>query len=205
MIIEEAVMKKEKPAFLLELRFMGPAEDRFDKALKKHMELHEGVCLPDLLKFLYQSSLGSFHLLEMMDQTKMINWIRRNLEKTRPSDGLLVEELLDRKWVRLNFGPYKKKYGNDYLNIYEAFMKAKNMKQGRQEEFRRLVKELIEVFQKRRIRPISDEPQALSLVLAFLEEYKKSDYPPVHHSKSYMLKNTSDYLVIPRSSLNEIS
>ena len=189
----------------MELKFAGPAEDRFDKALKKQMEFHEGVCLPDLLKFLYQSSLGSLHLLEMMDQTKMMDWIKRNLEKTRPSDGFLVEELLGRKWARLNFGPYKKKYGNDYLKIYEAFMKAKNMKPGRQEEFKRLVEELIEVFQKRRVRPVSDEPQFLSRVLAFLEEYKKSDYPPVHHSKSYMLKNTSDYLVIPRSSLNEIT
>jgi len=198
-------VKNEKRLSSLELRFVGRAEDRFTSALEGHMELHEGVGLSDLLKFLYQSSLGSHHLLEMMDETEMLNWIRKNLENTHPSDGSLTEELYGKKWVRLNFGPYKKKYGNAYQKIYEAFMKAKNMKQGRQEEFRRLVKELIEVFQKRRIRPISDEPQALSLVLAFLEEYKKSDYPPVHHSKSYMLKNTSDYLVIPRSSLNEIS
>jgi hypothetical protein len=198
-------MKKEKPISSLELRFMGPAEDRFGKALKRHMELHEGVCLSDLLKFLYHSSLGSFHLLEMMDQTKMMKWIRRNLEKTQPSDGLLVEELLGRKWVRLNFGPYKKKCGNDYVKIYKAFMKAKNIKPGHEEEFRRFVQELIEAFQKGRIRPISDEQQVLSLALAFLEKYKKSDYPQVHHSKSYMLKNTSDYLVIPRSSLNEIT
>jgi hypothetical protein len=198
-------MKKEKLICLLELEFVAPAEDDFEKALKKHMELHEGVCLSDLLKFLYQSSLGSFHLFELMDQTKMKNWIKRNLEKTTPSGGLLAEELLGRKWVRLNFGPYKKRYGNDYQKIHKAFMKVKNVKPGRHTEFRRLLEELIDVFQRGRIRSISDEPKALCQILDFLEEYKKSAHTPVHHSKSYMLKNTSDYLVIPRSSLYEIT
>jgi formylmethanofuran dehydrogenase subunit E len=45
----------------------------------------------------------------------------------------------------------------------------------------------------------------LSLVEDFLKEYEEKDYPPVHHSKSYMVKNSSDYLVIPRSGLVEIT
>ena len=102
-------MKNEKRLSLLELRFVGRAEDDFIKVLREYMELHEGVSLIDLLKFLYQSSLGSFHLLEMMNETKMLNWIKKNLENTQPSDGSLAEELYGKKWVRLNFGPYKKR------------------------------------------------------------------------------------------------
>jgi hypothetical protein len=194
-------VKNEKRLSLLELRFVGRAEDDFTKVLRKHMELHEGVSLFDLLKFLYQSSLGSFHLLEMMNETKMLNWIKKNLENTQPSDGSLVEELYGRKWVRLNFGPYKKRYGNDYRKIYEAFMKAKNMKQGHVEEFRKLLESLIDAFRRGRIQFVSYEPRALSLVEGFLKEYEEEGYPPVHHSKAYMLKNSSDYLVVPRSSL----
>jgi len=37
-----------------------------------------------------------------------------------------------------------------------------------------------------------------------LKEYEEKGYPPIHHSKTYMLKNSDDYLVIPRSSLVEI-
>jgi formylmethanofuran dehydrogenase subunit E len=194
-------VKNEKHLTLLELRFVGRAEDDFAEALRKHMELHEGVSLFDLLKFLYQSSLGSFHLLEMMNETKMLNWIKKNLENTQPSDGSLVEELYGRKWVRLNFGPYKKRYGNEYRKIYEAFMKAKNMKQGHEKEFRKLLKSLLDVFRKGRIQSVSSESRTLSLVEDFLKEYEENGYRPVHHSKAYMLKNSSDYLVVPRSSL----
>lgn len=197
-------MKNEKHLSLLELRFVGRAEDDFTKALRKHIELHERVSLLDLLKFLYQSSLGSFHLLEMMNETKALNWIKKNLENTQPSDGSLVEELYGRKWVRLNFGPYKRRYDNDYRKIYKAFVEAKNMKQGREEEFRKLLENLLDAFRKGRIQSVSAEPRTLSLLENFLKEYEEKGYPPVHHSKAYMLKNSSDYLVVPRSSLADI-
>ena len=198
-------MKNEKRLNSLELRFARRAEDDFDETLKKHMELHEGVCLFDLLKFLYQSSLGSFHLLEVMSETELLNWIRKSLENTRPSAGALVEELYGKKWVRLDFGPYKMKYGNDYQKIYRAFAEAKKMKRGQPTEFGKLLERLIDAFRKGRIQFIADEPKALSIVLDFLKEYEEKGYPPIHHSKSYMLKNSSDYLVIPRSSLGEMT
>jgi hypothetical protein len=79
------------------------------------------------------------------------------------------------------------------------------MKRGQPEEFRKLVEKLNEAFRRGRIEPISHEPRTLSLVEDFLKEYEEKDYPPVHHSKSYMVKNSSDYLVIPRSGLVEIT
>jgi len=64
-------MGNEEPLSVIELKFAGCAEGRFTKALKKQMELHEGVTFMDLLKFLYQSSLGPFHLFEMMNETEL--------------------------------------------------------------------------------------------------------------------------------------
>lgn len=164
-------VKNEKYLSSLELRFVGRAEDHFTKVLKKHMELHEGLTLFDLLKFLYQSSLGSFHLLDLMDESRMPDWIKKNLEKTRPSDGPLIEELYGKKWVRLNFGAYKKKYGNDHQKIYEAFVKARNTKQERPEEFKRLLKKLVDALEGGKIQSISRNPLALSLFKDFLKEY----------------------------------
>jgi len=194
-------VKNEKRLSLLELRFVGSSEDDFTKSLRKHMERHEGVRLSDLLKFLYQSSLGSFHLLEMMNETEMLSWIKKNLKNTQPSEGPLVEELYSKKWVRLNFGPYKKNYGNEYRKIFEGFMEAKKMKRSSVGEFRKLLESLIDAFRKGRIQPVTYEPRALRLVEDFLEKYEDEGYPPVHHSEAYMLKSSSDYLVVPRSSV----
>ncbi len=188
-----------------ELRFVGRADDCFGKALKKQMQLHEGVGLPDLVKFLYQSSLGSFHLLELMDETELLNWIRRSLKSTMPSDGLLVENLYGRTWVRLNFGPYKKRYDDDYQRIYRAFMKVKTVKHGQMEVFRKLLKNLIDTFRKGKILSVNSEPEIGRLAEEFLEEYEKRGFPIIHHSQTYMQKNCSDYLVLPRSSLSEIT
>jgi formylmethanofuran dehydrogenase subunit E len=63
---------------------------------------------------------------------------------------------------------------------------------------------LIDAFREGRIQFVSHESEALSLVEGFLREYEEKGYPPLHHSKAYMLKNGSDYLVVPRSSLVRI-
>jgi len=197
-------MNKKERLSAIELKFVGCAGDPFARALKKQMEIHEGVTFMDLLKFLYQSSLGSFHLLEMMNETELGNWIRKNLEDAKPSDGPLTEELYDEKWVRLNFGPYKKKYGNDYQRIHEAFATAKSMKQGELREYKALLKKLVDAIKKEETSPLANEPLFFSLVESFLREYEENGYPPIHHSKTYMLKNSSEYLVIPYSSLDKI-
>jgi hypothetical protein len=197
-------MSNEEPLSVIELKFTGCAEDRFTKALKKQMQLHEGVTFIDLLKFLYQSSLGPFHLFEMMNETELKNWTRKNMKKAKSSDGPLAEELYGKKWVRINFGPYKKRFGNDYKRIYEAFVKAKRMRQGQLKEYTNLLRRLVDAIKKGKIKPVTKEPRLLSLVENFLDEYEKKDYPPIHHSKTYMLRNSSEYLVVPSSSLNTI-
>jgi hypothetical protein len=196
-------VENEKYLSSLELRFVGDAEDHFTKALKKQMELHEGVTFMDLLKFLYQSSLGPFHLFEMMNETELKGWIRKNLEDAKPSDGLLIEELYGKKWVRLNFGPYKRRYGNDYQRIHVVFANAKRMKKGKLKEYAELLRKLVDSIRKGKVQPVTEEPRILSLIENFLEEYEKKDYPPIHHSETYMLRNNSEYLVIPYPGLDK--
>ena len=197
-------MRRASPLISIELQFTGRAEDSFSNALKEQMELHDGVTFMDLLKFLYQSSLGPFHLFEMMDEIQLKDWIKENLEDAKPSDGPLTERLYGKKWVRVNFGPYKKRFGNDYQRIYEILAEAKSIKQGQLREYRSLLKKLVDAIAKGKIRPATEEPRILQLVDSFLKEYEKEDYPPIHHSETYMLKNTSEYLVVPCSSENKL-
>jgi hypothetical protein len=196
-------MSNEERLSTIELKFTGCAEDHFTKALKQQMELHEKVTFMDLLKFLYQSSLGPFHLFEIMDETELKGWIRKNLEDAKPSDGPLTEELYGKKWVRVNFGPYTKRFGNDYKRICEAFVKAKRMKHGQQKEYTDLLKKLVNAIRREKIRPLNEEPMFFSLVESFLREYEEKDFPPIHHSQTYMLRNSSEYLVVPYSSPNK--
>ena len=197
-------MKEADNLTSTELCFAGHAEDAFAHALKEQIELHESVTLMDLLKFLYQSSMGPFHLFEMMDEAQLKEWIRRNLDDSRPSDGQLIEKLYGEKWVRVNFGPYKKRFGNDYQRIYKLFAEAKEMKHGQLEEYRDLLKKLLHLVATGKIRSKTDGSNMLRPVQIFIKKYQEKDYPPIHHSKNYMLKNTSEYLVVPRSSIDKL-
>jgi hypothetical protein len=198
-------MSNEELLCAIELKFTGDAEERFTKALRKQMELHGGVTFMDLLKFLYQSTLGPFHLFEMMNETELKSWIRKNIKKAKVCDGLLAEGLYGKKWMRINFGPYKKRFGNDYKRIYKALVKVKCMKQGQLKEYTDLLWRLVDALRKGKIKPVTEEPRFLSLVENFLEEYEEKDYPPIHHSKIYMLRNSSEYLVVPYSILDKIA
>jgi hypothetical protein len=204
MPLGEIKMNDDEPLSSIELKFTGHAENSFENILKRQMELHEGVTFIDLLKFLYQSSLGPFHIFEMMDENRMMNWIKRNLENANFSNGPLIEELYGKKWVRLNLAAYKKKCGSDYRNLFEAFIRSKSMKKGQLKEFEELQEKLVAAVRKGRIDPLTCEPRILLLLEDFLKRYKEKGYPPIHHSEVYTQKNDAEYLVIPRSSLNEL-
>ena len=197
-------MNDEKHLSSIELKFTGGAEDYFENVIKRQMELHEGVTFIDLLKFLYQSSLGPFHIFEMMDENSIIDWIKRNLENASLSNGPLVEELYGKKWVRVDLAAYRKKCGDDYQKLFEALMKSKSMKKGQLKEFEELQEKLIDVVRKGRIEPVTREPRVLLLVEDFVKRYKEKGYPPIHHSEVYMQKNDSEYLVVPRSILDKL-
>lgn len=196
-------MKVGKLLSSIELEFAGSAEGSFERALKGQMRMHRGVTFVDLLKSLYQSSLGPFHIFEMMDEAQLKNWIRQSLNNAEPSDEPLVESLYGEKWVRLNLGVYKNKYGNDVERLFEAFMSAKDMEKGQVEEFETLLKELLEVMKAGRIRPVTHEA-LLELAEDFVRELAEKGYPPIHHSKTFMEKNKYEYLVIPQSSADEL-
>ncbi|RLF77696.1 hypothetical protein DRN32_07555, partial [Thermococci archaeon] len=75
----------------IELEWIGEANEPLSKAIEEHLRKNDGVTFIDIIKFLYQSVFGSYHLREMGE--KMEEWIRSTLQSVEPSDEPLVEKL----------------------------------------------------------------------------------------------------------------
>ncbi len=189
-------MRNENKLSLIELKFTGHAKDPFTKTIKRYMETHEGVTFIDLLKFLYQSALGPFHIFDMMGENDIKNWIERNLENVTPSEEPVIEKLYGKEWARISLGAFKKKYGNAYQRLFNIFMEAQKMKKGSINRFLRLQDMLIEIIREGSIESKVHKPNLLKLIDDFARSHKEKGYPPIHHSKLYEQKNKSEYLVV---------
>jgi len=180
---------------LIELEFVGDCNDQFSKNIKKYVDAHEGVTFRDLLKFLYQSILGSHHIFDVMKENEIKKWIEKNLNDAEPLDKLLTEELYGKKWVRINLGSFKKKYGNNPRKLFRIFLKGNEEKRGSMSEFLKLQDKLTQLIKSEKIKPLSYNANLVDLVDSFVGNYKQKGCPPLHHSRLYVKKN-APYLVI---------
>lgn len=186
---------------LIELQFVGDEEDQFSKIIKKHIDTHEGVTFRDLLKFLYQSVLGSHHIFDMMKENKIKKWIEKNLNDAESSDRPLTEKLYGKKWVRINLGVFKKEHGNNSEKLFEIFLKGKEEKRGSIDKLLKLQDELTQLVKNGEIKPLSYNANLVDLMDGFVVNYKQEGCPPLHHSRLYAEKNPH-YLVVSSSVMN---
>lgn len=193
----------ERKLSSLEVLFYGIALNPLQKAIKNHVETHSSVTFVDVVKFLYQSVLGSFHMLDHMDDQKIETWIRESLAPIEPAARMLTEKLYGEKWVRLDLGAFKQRYGNDYKTAAQLFTKGRLETRVSQHEFTILIVELVKLVKDGMIRPVDSNVSFVALVERFLDEYKKMGYPPLHHSEIYS-KNNVSYIVVPASNIRSI-
>lgn len=179
---------------LIELVFMGDGEDQFGKVLKGYLDAHAGVTFIDLLKFLYQSVLGAHHIFEMMKENEIRRWVEKNLSDAKLTDHPLTEKLYRKRWVRINLGAFKKKYGNNHEKLSEVFLNGRNERRGSMAEFLGLQDRLTLLVKNGKIKPSSIVAELTDLVESFVADYKRKGCPPLHHTKLYMERNTP-YLV----------
>jgi hypothetical protein len=187
----------------IKIKFDGKAEDELSEAIKLHVETHPDVTLVDVIKFLYQSVLGSFHLLDHRSESEIKTWINRNLTAAQPEKEPLTEKLYGDKWVRVNLGAFKQKYGDDYKLLIKLFMKGKEEKRILTTEFSAKLDSLLKLVVTGKIRPLNSNPDLPDLVVGFFADYRKRGFPPLHHSLSYSEKNPQ-YLVVPLNNLFNI-
>ncbi len=185
------------------IRFDGEADDELSEAVKVQIETHCNVTLVDVVKFLYQSTLGSFHLLDHMTEGEIETWIRKNLAAAQPKKEPLTEKLCGAKWVRINLGAFKQKHGNDYKLLTNLFMKGSDEKRTPKTGFSTELDSLLKLIVTEKIKPLDPDFNLPDLAVDFLTDYKRRGFPPLHHSPLYNEKNPQ-YIVISLDSLFNI-
>jgi hypothetical protein len=199
----KVIMAAEKIS-LIKLEFAGEGKDQFSETIKQFINNHEGVTFVDILKLLYQSALGPHHIFDMMKENEIEKWIEKNLDDAEPSENSLTEKLYGKKWVKINLGAFKKKYGSAYRKLFEIFLKGREEKRGSMHKFLRLQDELVVLIKDRKIRSSScQDTMLIGLVNEFITSYRKKGCPPLHHSRLYMRKN-GPYLVVSSKSTEYI-
>jgi hypothetical protein len=187
----------------IKIKFHGKAEDELSEAIKLHVETHCDVTLVDVIKFLYQSVLGSFHLLDHMTESEIETWIKKNLAAAKPKEEPLIEKLYGDRWVRVNLGAFKQKYGNDHKLLTKLFMKGKEEKRTSTTEFSTKLDSLLKLAVIGKIKPLNSNPNLPDLAVGFFADYKQRGFPPLHHSPSYSEKNP-EYIVVSLDNLFNI-
>ncbi len=185
------------------VEFEGEAQDDLSLAIKHHIEGHEGVTLVDVVKFLYQSVLGSWHILDHMNESEIEEWIAGNLAMSQPDEGSLTENLYGNNWVRLNLGAFKHRYGPNKKLLAKLFLTGKEKGRLSETEFSSKIRELFKLISKGKIKSPNSTRSLSDLASRFLLEYERKGYPPLHHSPSYSEKNP-EYVIVPRESLVQI-
>jgi hypothetical protein len=187
----------------IRIRFEGKAEDELGLAIKRHIGAHDGVTLIDVVKFLYQSVLGSFHMLDHMNESEIEAWIRKSFAAVKPERRSLTEELYGNRWVRLDLGAFKQKYGPNDKPLISLFLKGKEEERVSTDEFSAGLDLLMKLVSDGKIRPLCSTENLPDMALGFFSEYKQMGFPPLHHSRLYSERNP-EYVVIPRDSLAQL-
>jgi hypothetical protein len=187
----------------IRIRFEGKAEDELGLAIKRHIEAHGGVTLIDVVKFLYQSVLGSFHMLDHMNESEIEAWIRKSFAAVKPERRPLTEKLYGDQWVRLDLGAFKQKYGPNDKPLIGLFLKGKEEERVSTDEFSAGLDRLMKLVSAGKIRPLCSTENLPDIALGFFSEYKQMGFPPLHHSRLYSERNP-EYVVIPRDSLAQL-
>jgi hypothetical protein len=187
----------------IKIRFDGKAGDELGEAIRLHIVTHRDVTLVDVIKFLYQSVLGSFHLLDHMTECEIEAWIKKNLATAQPKEEPLTEKLYGDRWIRVNLGAFKQKYGDDHKTLTKLFMKGKEEKRASTTEFSIKLDSLLKLVVSGKIRPLDSKPDLPDLAADFFADYEQKGFPPLHHSSLYSEKN-SEYLVVPLDNLHNI-
>jgi hypothetical protein len=189
----------EKELLETKVRFEGAVRDSLEKAVKSHIETHNGVTLVDIVKFLYQSILGAHHVLDHMNDKQIETWIKEQLESAEPADRPLMEPLFGTSWVRLDLEAFKHKHGDNYRLATRMFIKGRSVKKVKSSEFSEAMERLNKLLSNRKIRSMHSQIDLSVLADRFLRTYRQMGFPPLHHSASYTKQNPP-YIIVPSQS-----
>ncbi|MBR2891980.1 MAG: hypothetical protein IKC22_06390 [Bacilli bacterium] len=143
--------------------------------VKYHLRKYPNMTKQDIIKLIYQETMGPTHIINHMDLNKIKSYILEELNKPKnPNENLY--EYIGSNYIRMNIHTYQK-YQLDFDLFLDMFIKSNN-------EFINndlLIKNLNQYFES--------------------SDLKDYDYTPVHHSMIYNEQYLPHYRIIKSSYL----
>ncbi|MBD3287934.1 hypothetical protein GF337_03950 [candidate division KSB1 bacterium] len=165
--------------------------------LNWHAQNKKAFRIQDAYKLIHQSVFGIGHLMD--DSGKAKEYLEKELDSLMPmtTEGELIEQISpDGEIVRVNLRPFKYR-GFDKDKLFEVMTLSAHKIRGDNEQFLKRWEMLKKAIEQNKTDFSIDEYSKFDL------KVRESDYPVMHHSRSYNLLNKPAYRVVGRSILKE--
>ena len=161
--------------------------DKLEKVFAYHISRYPEMEISDFVKLIYQTSFGGMHLLEDKNWAK--TWLEYEFLEVSSDNNMPLYESIGNDLVRVNLSRYKA-LGCSVTNLWQVFEKSAN-------EFDKN----IEVFENnakigRNVLLNSYLHFSIEEYDAYLEEYRRNNYPLVSHSEKYHQLYNPHYRIV---------
>lgn len=165
----------------------------FGYYLKEQLRLHPSIQPQDVVKLCYQAAFGAEHMLQDMEKAK--KYFDQEYEATPASGALPLYESISEDVCRINLASWKaKELSKDEL--FELFAASTSVSTGTRHTFNNCVKSAEKIIQQGKTSFSFEE------WTSYLEDYKKSGMPVVHHSEAYRLAEHPAYRIVRKNLLH---
>ncbi len=162
--------------------------------LSAHFAAYPQMEPQDAVKLIYQNEFGPGHLLGKGD--KSMQRLRAEMLSLQPGKKEPLYEAIGNGLCRLNLRPCLEK-GIPAEDIHALFAEAARTTQGDLKEFRKKLRELIEMAE------ADETPFDAGMLDWYLIEYQEKGYPMVSHSESYRAAYQPAYRIVVQKRLKD--
>ena len=161
---------------------------------ENQLKMHPSMQTQDAVKLCYQAAFGAEHILNDTERARA--YLYAEFDAVLPSNEPLFEQISP-KIARVNLGAWKRE-GKSADTLFEAFKNSSFVNENAIEIFI----SYLEIAGKSMASVLSDFDKNEWKV--FLENYKLSGMPPIHHSSIYRELEKPSYRIIKITELEKI-
>lgn len=158
----------------------------FKHCFLQQIKMHPSMDYQDVIKLCYQSAFGAEHILSDTERARA--YLYAEFESVSVTDEPLFERISP-DVVRVNLGAWKRE-GLPVSALFEMFKSSAHIKYDAKELFLSYLDEAEQVMAVKM--PDFDRKKWID----FLEEYKRSGMPPMHHSDTYRECENPHYRIV---------
>lgn len=166
----------------------------FEFYFENQLKNHPSMQYQDAVKLCYQAAFGAEHLLSDEDGARA--YLVTEFEGILPTSEPLFEMISD-EIARVNLGAWKRE-NRDIDALFCAFKGSAFIREGATDAF------LFYLQEAEKIMSCSMPDFDLEKWRDFLEKYRASGMPPIHHSAQYREAEKPSYRIVKKSLLEDI-